>query len=62
MVNKIVMQYYLDGPEVEIKIKPHGNSKSASTFFCTSESAKKLHKSWQPPICRKRLSSEHARW
>ena len=39
-----LMQYYFDGPEVEIKIKPHGNSKSASPFFRTSESAKKCHK------------------
>lgn len=39
-----MIQYYFDGPEVEIKIKPHGNSKSAAPFFRTSESAKKLHK------------------
>ena len=39
-----MIQYYFDGPEVEIKIKPHGNSKSASPFFCTSESARKLYK------------------
>ena len=39
-----MIQYYFDGPEVEIKIKPHGNSKSSSPFFRTSESAKKLHK------------------
>ena len=39
-----MIQYYFDGPEIEIKIKPHGNSKSASPFFRTSESAKKLHK------------------
>ena len=39
-----LMQCYFDGPEVEIKIKPHGNSKSASPFFRTSKSAKKHHK------------------
>ena len=39
-----MIQYYFDGPEVEIKIKPHGNSKSATPFFRTSESAKKRHK------------------
>ena len=39
-----LMQYYFDGPEVEIKIKPHGNSKSASPFFRTSKSAKEHHK------------------
>ena len=39
-----MIQYYFDGPEVEIKIKPHGNSKSASPLFHTSESAKKLHR------------------
>ena len=36
-----MIQYYFDGPKVEIKIKPHGNSKSASPFFRTSESAHK---------------------
>ena len=36
-----MMQYYFDGPEVEIKIKPHGNSKSAPPFFRTSESVKR---------------------
>ena len=39
-----MIQYYFDGPEVEIKIKPHGNSKSTTPFFRTSESAKKIHK------------------
>ena len=39
-----MIQYYFDGPEVEIKIKPHGNSKSNAPFFRTSESAKKIHK------------------
>ena len=39
-----MIQYYFNGPGVEIKIKPHGNSKSSSPFFRTSESAKKLHK------------------
>jgi len=30
-----------DGPEVEVKIKPHGKSKHARPYFCTSESTKK---------------------
>ena len=32
-----MIQYYFDGPEVEIKIKPHGNSKSASPFFVKTD-------------------------
>ena len=39
-----MLQYYFDGPEVEVKIKPHGNAKSNAPFFRTSDSAKKLHK------------------
>jgi len=39
-----MMQYYFDGPEVEVKLKPHGNSKSSMPFFRTSTSAKKLHR------------------
>ena len=39
-----MVQYYFDGPEVEVKIKPHGNAKSNTPFFRTSQSAKKMHK------------------
>ena len=40
--NKYVMvQYILDGPEVDIKAKPHGNSKGNQPFFRTSASTKK---------------------
>ncbi len=39
-----LLQYYFDGPEIDIQIKPHGNSKSSSPFFRTSESAKKRHR------------------
>ena len=39
-----MVQYYFDGPEVEVKIKPHGNAKSSTPFFRTSQSAKKMHK------------------
>ena len=39
-----MLQYYFDGPEIEFRIKPHGNSKSSAPFFRTSESAKKVHK------------------
>ena len=39
-----MLQYYFDGPEMEIKIKPHGNSKSDVPFFRISESAQKFHK------------------
>ena len=39
-----MLQYYFDGPEIEIKIKPHGNAKSSAPFFRTSDSAKRLHK------------------
>ena len=36
-----MLQYYFDGPEIKIKIKPHGNAKSSAPFFHTS---KRLHK------------------
>lgn len=39
-----MLQYYFDGPEIKITIKPHGNSKSSVPFFCTSESARNFHK------------------
>ena len=39
-----MLQYYFDGPEIEVKIKPHGNSKSSTPYFRTSESTHKLHK------------------
>ena len=35
-----MVQYLLDGPQVEIKIKPHGNSKQSRPYFRTSESTK----------------------
>ena len=38
--NKLVLvQYTFDGPEIEVKVKPHGNSKSCTPFIQTSESA-----------------------
>ena len=36
-----MIQYLLEGPEVDIKIKPHGNSKGKQPFFRTSTSTKK---------------------
>ena len=43
--NKYCMiQYYFDGPEIEVKIKPHGNAKSDMPFFRTTDSARKVHK------------------
>ena len=38
-----VIQYWFDGPPVEVKVKPHGNSHSSTTFFCTAESAKRRY-------------------
>ena len=35
-----LVQYLFDGPEVEVKIKPHGNSNHARPYFRTSESTK----------------------
>ena len=29
-----------DGPEVDIKVKPHGNSKAATPFFTTAKKTK----------------------
>ena len=39
-----MVQYYFDGPEVEVQVKRHGNSKSSIPFFRTSESARQLHR------------------
>ena len=36
--------YYFSGPEINIQIKLHGNSKTNTPFFRTSESAKKRYK------------------
>ena len=38
-----MIQYYFDGPEMEVQIKLHGNSKSSAPFFKTSTSARNLH-------------------
>ena len=32
-----MVQYMFDGPEVDIKVKPHGNSKAATPFFTTAK-------------------------
>ena len=39
-----MLEYYFDGPEMDFKIKPHGNAKSDTPFFRTAESARKLHR------------------
>ena len=39
-----IVQYWFDGPQIEIKIKPHGNSKSSHPYFRTAASAKAQHK------------------
>ena len=38
-----MIQYWFDGPQIEIKVKPHGNSNTNTPFFRTVESAKKRH-------------------
>ena len=37
----IMVQYWFDGPPVEVKSKPHGNSRTSQPFFHTAESAKR---------------------
>ena len=32
-----MVQYMFDGPEMDIKMKPHGNSKTATPFFTTAK-------------------------
>ena len=32
-----MVQYMFDGPEMDIKVKPHGNSKTATPFFTTAK-------------------------
>ena len=39
-----MVQYWFDGPPVEVKVKPHGNSQTSLPFFRTAESAKKRHR------------------
>ena len=39
-----MLQYYFNGPEININIKPHGNAKSDAPFFRTAHSARKLHR------------------
>ncbi len=44
-LNKYVLvQYLFDGPQVEEKPRPHGNSKFSHPYFHTSETAKAHHK------------------
>ena len=35
-----MLQYSFDGPEIDVKSKPHGNSKSDQPFFRTSTSTR----------------------
>jgi hypothetical protein len=43
--NKLALvQYYFQGPEIEVKVKPHGNAKATEPYFRTSESAKECIK------------------
>ena len=39
-----LMQYWFDGPQVEIKVEPHGNSKSSHPYLRTAASTKAQHK------------------
>ena len=39
-----MIQYWFDGPIVEIKPKPHGNAQSSCPYFHTAESAKAHHR------------------
>ena len=32
-----MVQYMFDGPEIDIQVKPHGNSKTATPFFTTAK-------------------------
>ena len=45
-----MVRYMFDGPELEIKIKPHGDSKQDTPFFRTSATTKE---------CMKKVASEH---
>ena len=35
-----MLQYMFDGPELDIKVKPHGNSKMATPYFRTVKKTK----------------------
>ncbi len=36
-----MVQYLVDGPEIEVKVKPHGNSKQSRPFFRTLDTTHK---------------------
>ena len=39
--NKLtLLQYMFEGPEMKVQVKPHGNAKSSSPYFRTSESTR----------------------
>ena len=44
ITNKGMLQYWFDGPPVDVQIKPRGNSKGRTPFFRTAQSARKRHR------------------
>ena len=41
------IQYWFDGPPIEVKIKPHGNSHSNTPLFCTMLQLRLYHHQFQ---------------
>ena len=39
-----MLQYWFDGPPIDVQIKPHGNSRGSTPFFRTAQSARKRHR------------------
>ena len=58
-----MIQYMFDGPQVEIKVKPHGNSKDSTPFFPTSKKTKEryLPKEVVPKITKEQGGEVEAR-
>ena len=47
-----LLQYMFEGPEIQVQVKPHGNSKGLTPYFRTSDSAKEqieMIAATQPP-------------
>ena len=39
----MLLQYWFEGPVIDIKMKAHGNAKLSQPFFCTAATAKHMH-------------------
>ena len=54
----VALQYWFDRPPIDIKLKPHGNSHTATPFVCTAQSAKKDNEKSQLTLSQQKLFSK----